>query len=43
MSRKCPTGTCRRIFKSFEYQDHMMCAYEHGKGTCQVSEWVMNK
>ncbi|EFX78208.1 hypothetical protein DAPPUDRAFT_320718 [Daphnia pulex] len=30
-----PTETCQRVFKSFEYQDHMMCAYEHGKGTCQ--------
>jgi secreted trypsin-like serine protease len=36
-----PTETCRRVFKSFEYQDHMMCAYEHGKGTCQVRKWVM--
>jgi hypothetical protein len=37
-----PTETCRRVFKSFEYQDHMMCAYEPGKGTCQVSEWANN-
>ena len=36
-----PYAICRHIFKSYEYHDHMLCAYEHGKGTCQVSEWVM--
>jgi hypothetical protein len=36
-----PTEICWFILKSYEYQDHMLCAYEPGKGTCQVSEWVM--
>jgi hypothetical protein len=27
---------CRQIYKFNEYQDHMLCAYEPGKGTCQV-------
>ncbi|XP_046648404.1 trypsin-1-like [Daphnia pulicaria] len=26
---------CRQIYKFNEYQDHMLCAYEPGKGTCQ--------
>jgi hypothetical protein len=33
---------CRQIYKFNEYQDHMLCAYEPGKGTCQVfsTQWV---
>ena len=28
---------CRQIFKAKHYPDHMMCAYERGKGICQVN------
>lgn len=29
---------CRQIFKPKNYADHMLCAYQPGKGTCQVKD-----